>query len=641
MVTAKFTECGSDATSLLEILALCKSISLPDARELTSLSTLDKLKNRKVVHATFDGNRTKIELTLPLYGQVLRENISELRRRYVLLQQADRIATRGSRRREDVIHTALWSLAATGTHDSVLVKEAASLAWQDQDIRNTLNLLQHLPADGQTALSRLHLGSALSELGHSSQAQEVFASVDSHSCEVSERLAGAFLRTRDLAWVGGQIQQALDANDSMRSKITATVDRELFDISEGVLQVAAGNINRALELLSMRERNSNDSYWWTLGATARTVALTLNGRSLEGQSEAVVAQQERDAYSGNLPLIPTLWQKHASAMALSEAGNFEDARRLSEDALADSEAHPFDAAKALLTYQLGRIEWLTGRINEARHWFCEAVLLARPFPDCRVYPLSLSGLAACEALNGNRAAAQKAVDSLAGYTEVHGIHAGEEHIGEAWLLASQGQLASARALLQAAADRAKALGQYSSEAMLLTEIARLGGAKYVTGRLDELACTMQGRLARARARFASAMTASDPDELLATAAALEKVHMKILAAEAVATASAIWRKRSESRRAANAILNITLTTDECPGVNTPALARAKSETPLTEREAEVALLAASGAASKTIASRLDISVRTVDNHLQRVFVKLGVSARKEINGVLSRSGVTA
>ena len=56
---------------------------------------------------------------------------------------------------------------------------------------------------------------------------------------------------------------------------------------------------------------------------------------------------------------------------------------------------------------------------------------------------------------------------------------------------------------------------------------------------------------------------------------------------------------------------------------------------LTPREREIALLAAAGASSRQIAGRLVISVRTVDNHLQSAYRKLGVSRREDLARVLS------
>ena len=56
--------------------------------------------------------------------------------------------------------------------------------------------------------------------------------------------------------------------------------------------------------------------------------------------------------------------------------------------------------------------------------------------------------------------------------------------------------------------------------------------------------------------------------------------------------------------------------------------------PLTEREREIALLASTGLKCKAIAERLYLSVRTVDNHLQRAYTKLGVGGRDDLAAAL-------
>lgn len=55
---------------------------------------------------------------------------------------------------------------------------------------------------------------------------------------------------------------------------------------------------------------------------------------------------------------------------------------------------------------------------------------------------------------------------------------------------------------------------------------------------------------------------------------------------------------------------------------------------LTARELEVARLAAAGLTNREIAGRLVVSERTVDNHLYRVFRKLGVSSRDQIAALI-------
>jgi DNA-binding CsgD family transcriptional regulator len=65
---------------------------------------------------------------------------------------------------------------------------------------------------------------------------------------------------------------------------------------------------------------------------------------------------------------------------------------------------------------------------------------------------------------------------------------------------------------------------------------------------------------------------------------------------------------------------------------------------LTVREQEVALLAASGMSKREIADILFLSVRTIGNHINHVYAKLGISTREELRlaldlGEPSASGV--
>jgi DNA-binding CsgD family transcriptional regulator len=57
--------------------------------------------------------------------------------------------------------------------------------------------------------------------------------------------------------------------------------------------------------------------------------------------------------------------------------------------------------------------------------------------------------------------------------------------------------------------------------------------------------------------------------------------------------------------------------------------------PLTRREREVAGLAAQGGSSRDIAQHLHLSVRTVANHLQKVYGKLGVSSPADLAAALA------
>nr|MDT0664956.1 helix-turn-helix transcriptional regulator [Micromonospora sp. DSM 115978] len=211
-----------------------------------------------------------------------------------------------------------------------------------------------------------------------------------------------------------------------------------------------------------------------------------------------------------------------------------------------------------------------------------------------------------------------------------GFWPGEDQLGPAWALAGRGQFGPARSALLAGAGLAHAAGHRSSEAMLLTDIARLGGAATVTDRLSELAAESEGVLVPARATYVAALAAAEPQLLLAAAAQLSSVGADLLAAEAAAVASAALRRAGESRAATAAAVLARGSAELCQGTRTPLLAGTEAAVGLSEREREVAHLAAAGSSARQIARTLTLSVRTVENHLQKTYRKLGVSSRADL-----------
>ncbi len=73
--------------------------------------------------------------------------------------------------------------------------------------------------------------------------------------------------------------------------------------------------------------------------------------------------------------------------------------------------------------------------------------------------------------------------------------------------------------------------------------------------------------------------------------------------------------------------------EQCEGAATPLLDQqreGRSAVALSRREHEIAALAVSGLTARDIGERLFLSTRTVENHLQRVYTKLGVGNRHEL-----------
>lgn len=145
-----------------------------------------------------------------------------------------------------------------------------------------------------------------------------------------------------------------------------------------------------------------------------------------------------------------------------------------------------------------------------------------------------------------------------------------------------------------------------------------------------MAATGDSPVVAARARHVAALEAGDADQLVAAADAFEGFGALLLAAEAASDASSELRRQGDQRRGAALANRSKQLVERCPGVRTPALAPADVAVPLSTREREVASLAGSGLSSQEIADRLFLSIRTVDNHLQKAYAKLGVNRRDQL-----------
>jgi DNA-binding CsgD family transcriptional regulator len=177
-------------------------------------------------------------------------------------------------------------------------------------------------------------------------------------------------------------------------------------------------------------------------------------------------------------------------------------------------------------------------------------------------------------------------------------------------------------------------GARTNASLALHTMARLGRPEQAAARMHQLDGHLQGPLLMARVAHVAALDAGDAAGLVEAGEAFERVGSLLCAAEAFADASRAYRRAGRTRDATNAATRSTELAQQCEGAATPALRLTDEAIPLTRREREIALLAANGLTSRVIAERLVLSPRTVDNHLQRVYDKLGVSGREGLAAAL-------
>jgi len=211
-------------------------------------------------------------------------------------------------------------------------------------------------------------------------------------------------------------------------------------------------------------------------------------------------------------------------------------------------------------------------------------------------------------------------------------------LARAWAAAAAGALPTAHRLLEEAADEGQRIGDLLGEASALLGLARLGKARAVIARLESVAALVKGDLATARAAHARALVRADPEGLMFVSEAFQSMGADLLAAEAAADAAVAWRRSNDSRPAAAAERRAAELASHCEGASTPALQAIGTRAQLTPVERQVALLAAGGRSNKQIAQELYLATRTVENHLQHVYEKLGISGRTQLGEALAFVG---
>jgi ATP/maltotriose-dependent transcriptional regulator MalT len=155
-----------------------------------------------------------------------------------------------------------------------------------------------------------------------------------------------------------------------------------------------------------------------------------------------------------------------------------------------------------------------------------------------------------------------------------------------------------------------------------------------TGRLAELATTLNTALAEAIAQHARGLADHDGDVLDAAADRFADMGAVALAADAAAQAAREHARTGQRGKEMKSSTRAHWLASQHE-IRTPAVHSVARPLPITDREREIVMLAAAGLSNRQIAQRLSVSVRTVEGHVYRIFAKLGVEHREQLIHLVS------
>lgn len=633
IVEGRLGRLTDDERALMELVSHGEPLGQAELDALSDRTVAEALERRGLLTTRLDGRRVQVTLSHPVYGDVVRARTPALRTRAVAEALAGVIEQAPPRRHDDVLRVAAWRLTAGGGDPRLLLEGATIARWR-YDFPLAERLARAASEAGAGFDAELLAAHVTSLQGRRDEAEAALADLAGRCRDDREVGTVAAARFDNLATWSGR-----DRVDLLDDALRRVGDPDVIDQLEA---------RRLWALLDRHGPRAAAEAAAALADRARGEALVvacLVGAfclSRLGHLDAAVEMSERgrDAREGiDSPLAwNPWWHTVTECLALQHAGRFAEADRLVDDhhaqALAEGSAEAqalFAALQADRVADRGRVATAVRRAREALaiNQRLDRPTLARRNHLVGALALALSGQADAAARELDAADApdlprpmRDAVDTLQ---------------ARAWVTAAGGDLPTATRHLAEAADVGERIGDLVGAASALHGLARLGRAADVADRLAAVAARVDGDLAPARAEHARALAAGDAARLDAVSRRFEAMGADLLAAEAAADAAVALRRAGDQRAAAAAERRSGDLAERCESPVTPALQAAETRARLTPAERETAVLAAAGRSNKEIAAQLVLSTRTVENRLQRVYEKLGISGRAELAAELGGS----
>ena len=634
LIGSRLASMPAGTTAVAELLAVAEPLGLALLGKVTDPEGLEDAEAQGLVQVRRDGRRMEVWLAHPLYGEILRHSMPRSRQLRMLATVAVPIEAAGARRREDLLRLGRWQLESGGPGDPDLLTRAARRAQEVYDLDQSARLAKAALDAGGGAEAALILGEAKFRSGCHTEAKTVLADAVA-LCRTDRDLAGianarAYLLHRKL----GDAAAADAVLDEALAVVTEDTARLLLLGRRGFMRVAEGDPEPALAAAAPL-LDCGDDLLISQGTRICSQSLALLGRGNEAVSIARRGLEIHRRAGG--VTVPPEAQLFGGIMGLLAAGRFAEAEADAAAAYQATLAGGSLDGQATFLFMEGLVLIERGHLAGAAAVFLDAASLCHEIDDLATLRWCQAGIAMAKAMSGDHdeataAAAERDAVSVGAVAE---FETDLIERSRAWVAASAGELSQAGEILTSAAAQAKAAHLRVAEARLLHDLARLGEPREVAPRLAALAELTEGEYVAALAANAAALARRAGAPIEATAQTLDALGAGLLAAEAYRAAAGAYRSEGLSRRATAATQRAAELAATCGQARTPGLAAGPVAERLTRREREVAGLAAAGASSRQIAARLVLSVRTVDNHLQSAYIKLGVSSRAELATALS------
>jgi DNA-binding CsgD family transcriptional regulator len=617
-------------SDVIDALAVGEPIELGSLTRITDPVAVEQADLRGLITLSQVGDRVETRLAHPLYGEVRRNRAAATRLRRLRGLVARELAAADDH--DDmrmVVRRATLSLDSDLEPDPELFVRAARGAVWLWEFPLADRLTAAAIRAGGGAEAKLIRAYALSCTGHGQEADELLADIQAD--ELAEPLYGrvASLRATNrlftLADPAGAKTIIDEAARAAGPRTASCIDAFLT-----VYWAAMGNPHAAIE--------ASDKFVWSelpdlVAQRVTAWALALAFAEVGRVDDAVAAAKA--GYPIPIRSFVIITDAHISALLL--AGRVAEA-----EAPAQTIQQRQIEFRAFQSFQVGsltvgRVALGSGRLKTAISLLTQSIETVEPSSDsngwgyrCRI-PLTIA-----LAMHGSADEAAASLAALENQRHPSWRYLDYEYaIAKAWVAAAQGAVSEAIAISLAAAETARGNAQLAPEVMCLQTAVQFG-ERSCGPRLRELEAIVEGPRAGVAARFAEALDADNGAELSAVSAEFEDMGDLIAAIDAAAHAAIAYRHHDLRGSALGCSARAEALAEQCGGARTPTLRKAVERLPLTDREREIVMLIGEGLSNRDIATRLTLSVRTVESHIYKAMAKTGTLNRDELAALIPR-----
>ncbi|WP_165397372.1 helix-turn-helix transcriptional regulator [Microterricola gilva] len=615
VVEAHLENLGSDARDALEIIALVGVADIETVRKLVSWDTLELLEERAMVKLVPSGNRHLVTVVPPLLVEFFRHEPVAARRIRLTELILERLGAAES----------MGVLLASAAPDDENVGESDALFVRLlQERARTRRIVTK--AEWEQSPTPSTATTYIRALMHAPEARgliaEVFESTDSSLGDEASRVEYLILRAQWGAFVDGTLDAALSSLASATRDLG--VHRRAADaasvIVETSLRAVPSDFADRLEITD----DLPEAVRVRLLEAQMFVLITLGRFGDASRVFLSIGEKEKNAvgFAPNVlyGLVLLGLGDHAGAVSWSLRGVDEAHGFLDVDAV---RAHGAVAALCLT---------IEGDYAGTESILNTMFAAGDAPPHLQGSQLTLLNIASLVAIRrGNMALGEKYARDLAELPIADGPLPGQ---ARAWSIAQDvafnGDLAAAARILWDSAEelwergaRFAAVLAYMTNVEMLPDAERLATTR-------ERAALIDDAYIKPHLDFLTARFENDPAGLIANVPALLETGRPGLALISLRRAAELYQESGEYDRsvATEAEHDQVLKELGDRGIDTTRFQATAIN--LTDRELEIARYVGQGLTNPEIATRLVLSVRTVESHMHRIMRKTNVANRREL-----------